>query len=207
MSAMPTFSGNVPPFALWLVVPVKPFGEGKSRLAAVLSSDQRAGMSRRWLIHLLSTASAWGRFAGIAVISRDPAVLSLASTMGAQPVVETGDDLNAALTQGSEAAVAAGAEAVLVLPSDLPLLSTADLDALYQAAADGAGVILAPSHDGGTNAMLLRPPGAISYAFGEDSFARHRALAAAANLPCHVYRSPTLAFDVDRPEDLLLAYR
>jgi 2-phospho-L-lactate guanylyltransferase len=192
-------------FALWLIVPVKPFGEGKSRLAAALPPTLRAELSRRWLTHVLTTATAWGRLAGAAVISRDPEVLTLAAELGARPIVEAGDDLNTALTQASQVVLDAGAEGVLALPSDLPLLTAAHLDELYALALEGNGVIIAPSHDRGTNALLLRPPQTIAYAFGEESFARHAALAAAAGLPFRVYHSSTLALDVDRPEDLVLA--
>lgn len=194
-------------FALWLIVPVKPFGEGKSRLASIGSPDLRAELSQSWLTHVLTTAKAWGRFAGIAVISRDAMVLALANALGALPIVEEGDDLNAALTQANAAVLAAGAEAVLALPSDLPLLSATDLEGLYALAQAEPGVVIAPSHDGGTNALLLRPPQAITYAFGEDSFARHLALATTAKLSRQVYRSPSLALDIDHPEDLLLANR
>jgi 2-phospho-L-lactate/phosphoenolpyruvate guanylyltransferase len=202
MSISPTTKSS---FALWLVVPVKPFGEGKSRLAAALSPSLRAEFSQRWLTHVLTTATAWARLAGVAVISRDPAVLSLATELGALPIFEEGDDLNAALTQASQVVLDRGAEGVLMLPSDLPLLTTEDLDELYLLAQAGNGVIIAPSHDGGTNALLLRPPHAIPYTFGEASFARHVALAAEAGIACHVYNSPTLALDIDHPEDLLLA--
>jgi 2-phospho-L-lactate guanylyltransferase len=192
------------PFALWLIVPVKAFGEGKSRLASILSPAARAEMSQRWLTHVLTTAMTWGRFAGIAVISRDPAVLALANEWDALAVVESGDGLNAALTQASTAVMAAGAEAILVLPSDLPLLTTTDLDALYHLVLAGDSVVLAPSHDGGTNALLLRPPDAIPYSFGEKSATCHAALAEAAGLLYHLYQSSTLALDIDNPEDLLL---
>jgi 2-phospho-L-lactate guanylyltransferase len=202
---MSTASTTRASFPLWLVVPVKPFGEGKSRLSAVLSPTQRAELSQRWLIHVLTTAAEWAHLAGIAVISRDPAVLALAEGLGALPILEEGDDLNSALTQACQVVLDAGAEAVLMLPSDLPLLTTEDLDELYALALQGHGVVIAPSLDGGTNALLLRPPQAIAFAFGEDSFARHVALADAAGLPCHVYNSSTLALDIDHPEDLLLA--
>src|SRR5688572_31414579 len=86
-------------FALWLIVPVKPFGEGKSRLASVLSPDLRAELSQRWLTHLLHIAVSWGHFTGIGVISRDPTVLTLAGALGARPIMEAGDGLNEALTQ------------------------------------------------------------------------------------------------------------
>jgi 2-phospho-L-lactate guanylyltransferase len=162
-------------------------------------------LSQRWLTHILNLANDWRHFAGIAVISRDEAVLTLASALGARPIVEAQHDLNAALTQAGEIVAAAGAEGILVLPSDLPLLTVADLDALYALAQDGDGVIIAPSQDGGTNALLLRPPHAIPYAFGLESYNRHAALAEAAGLSCHVYHSATLALDIDHPEDLLQA--
>jgi 2-phospho-L-lactate guanylyltransferase len=189
---------------LWLVVPVKPFGEGKGRLSGVLTPEMRADHSRRWLIHVLTTARTWGRFTALLVISRDPAVLTLAAELGAQPLVEEGDGLNAALAQAQAYAVHAGADAVLALPSDLPLLSGEDLAELYDLALEGPGVVIAPAHDGGTNALLLRPPGSIPYAFGENSFAGHCALAAANHLPCRAYHSETLALDIDYPEDLLV---
>jgi 2-phospho-L-lactate guanylyltransferase len=201
MSITPTRSAS---FALWLIVPVKSFGEGKSRLASALSPDSRAEFSRQWLTHVLSTAAQWKHLAGMMVISHDPAVLALAAALGAQPIVEEGNDLNSALAQASHIAREAGAEGVLMLPSDLPLLTIEDLDELYKLALAGNGMVIAPSHDGGTNALLLRPPQAIAYAFGEDSFARHMAMAAAAKVACHIYRSSRLALDIDRPEDLLL---
>lgn len=193
--------------AIWLVVPVKPLDEGKSRLAATLSLDGRAALTRRWLLGVLQTAQASGCFAGQAVISRDAEVLALAAAQGAVPIHETGDDLNAALEQARRYEAIAAADALLVLPSDLPLLTVDDLRGLCSRAALGDGVVIAPSHDGGTNALLLRPPQAIAYAFGAASYARHCAQAAAAGLPCYTYRSETLAWDVDYPEDLLITDR
>ncbi len=192
---------------IWLVVPVKPLDEAKSRLAAVLSEEGRAALSHRWLLGVLATAQAAGCLAGLAVISRDPGVLAAAAQQGAVPIRETGDDLNAALEQARQHPCVADAGALLVLPSDLPLLTVDDLQALAALAELGEGVVIAPSHDGGTNALLLRPPHAIPYAFGEASYARHCALAAAAGLPCRTYRSETLAWDMDYPEDLLMIER
>lgn len=189
---------------LWIVIPVKPFREGKSRLAAALDGDERAVLSRRWFTHVLTSVRAWGRAAGVLVISRDPGVLALGRDLGAQSVTERGDALNPALEQARAVVLDAGGEALLVLPSDLPLLALDDLDELYDLMLEGPGVVLAPSHDGGTNALLLRPPQALPFAFGEASFARHTALAAVADLPCRVYHSVTLALDIDYPEDLLV---
>ena len=63
------------------------------------------------------------------------------------------------------------------------------------------GVAIAPDKTGrGTNALALRPPDALRFSFGIDSFAKHRAAAGA--LPFVVVDRPGLAFDLDTPEDL-----
>jgi len=187
---------------LWLVVPVKPFGEGKSRLASELSPTERAGVSRQMLVHLMEVAAASRVLAGVLVVSRDPNVLALAAEAGAIPVEETGAGINAALDQATTAAAQRGAQAILVLPGDLPLITRQDIAQLEQSLPSPAGICLAESKDSGTNALAMRPVGAIPYAFGAKSFHRHRSLAQAAGLPIHIINSPTLAVDLDSPADL-----
>ncbi len=187
---------------LWLLVPVKPFGEGKSRLADVLAPAARAALSREMLARILDQAHAAHALAGIIVVSRDPNALAQASMAGVESVHESGHDLNLALVEASQQAMTHGAEAILVLPADLPLVTAADIRQLYALGRTQAGIVIAPSPDGGTNALLLRPPDTIKFAFGRGSFARHHQLAQSAGVPVQVFESPTLAFDVDRPEDL-----
>jgi 2-phospho-L-lactate guanylyltransferase len=117
--------------------------------------------------------------------------------------------LNHALRQATGSAQAHGADAVLILPADLPRITPDDITQLVRIAETQATVdplrpcmVIAPSQDGGTNALLLRPPTAIDFAFGPDSFQRHRAQAAAVGASCHVVHAPGLAFDLDRPRDL-----
>jgi 2-phospho-L-lactate/phosphoenolpyruvate guanylyltransferase len=187
---------------LWLLLPIKPFGVGKGRLATVLSRPARAQLSQQMLAHVLTQTQAANVLAGTLVISRDPMALAQAVDAGALAVREKGRGLNDALSQARAVAVAHGAQAILALPADLPLLTVADVQHLAAAASAGNGVVIAPSRDGGTNALLLRPPQAIDFAFGPESAARHQALAQAAGLNCQLVESPTLAFDVDWPADL-----
>ncbi len=187
---------------LWLLVPVKPFGEGKSRLAEALSPGARTTLSQAMLAHILHSVQATNLLAGVLVVSRDQQALAQAEQAGAQILLENGHDLNDALTQASQQAVAYGAEAILVLPADLPLLTPDDVQQLYTLGAAQPGVVITPSPDGGTNALLLHPPGVIEFAFGPGSFERHRQLAHLAKRPVQVFESSTLALDVDWPEDL-----
>ena len=52
---------------LWAIVPVKPLRLGKSRLAEMLSEDERADLNRRLLVHTLTTLAAIPEIEGYVV--------------------------------------------------------------------------------------------------------------------------------------------
>ena len=67
----------------------------------------------------------------------------------------------------------------------------------------GPGVTIVPDRHGtGTNALVLAPPAVMEPSFGPGSCARHAALARAAGVRVRVVEVPSLAFDVDTPDDL-----
>jgi 2-phospho-L-lactate/phosphoenolpyruvate guanylyltransferase len=68
----------------------------------------------------------------------------------------------------------------------------------------GSGMVIAPSRDGGTNALLAWPPLALPFLFGVGSQARHLAAAQERGLAVREFRTPGMELDVDRPDDLLL---
>ncbi|HMN31130.1 MAG TPA: hypothetical protein PKE45_23455, partial [Caldilineaceae bacterium] len=68
---------------LWLIVPVKPLQQSKSRLATVLRPRERAALMRHLLQHVLERAQAASLFMEIVVVSRDPEVWALAHLAGA----------------------------------------------------------------------------------------------------------------------------
>ncbi len=190
---------------LWLIAPVKPFTEGKSRLAAVLSPQQRHDLNQRLFYNLLAQAAAAQRFTGIIVVGSDPQIVANRAWDNLWFEQETEHSLNGALEQARRRALALHADAILILPADLPLLTPADIIQLYELGQAQPGMVIAPSQDGGTNALLLHPLQAsqtFPFAFGLHSFDRHCALANQARLPYHVYTSPSISFDVDWPEDL-----
>jgi len=187
---------------LWVVIPVKPFEQAKSRLADVLPVAARAALMRELLAGVLARVREADLPAAVLVISRDAAVRSFAQGLGVHTLAETGDDLNTALEQARRWVIGRGGDALLVLPADLPLLTVDDILQLYDLGLAGAEVVVAASHDGGTNALWLRPPDSIDFAFGPDSFHRHVEQAALAGHRWAVYRSETLARDVDVPADL-----
>lgn len=192
--------------ALWAIVPVKPLRNGKSRLAEVLSQDERAELNQHLLVHTLDTLSDIPEIDQVLVISRDPAALALARDHGARTVQENGvNELNMALTRATVVARSYITGSVLVLPADLPLITPEDVRAMLDKARNPPVVVVVPDrHRLGTNALLVSPVGLIDYEFGPGSFQRHcqRAIEKGARL--EICELPSVALDVDLPEDLAI---
>ncbi len=70
---------------LWAIVPVKPLRRGKSRLASVLTQDERTDLNQRLLVHTVDTLRSLPEIEHVLVVSRDPAALALARNHGAEP--------------------------------------------------------------------------------------------------------------------------
>jgi 2-phospho-L-lactate guanylyltransferase len=189
---------------IWAIIPVKPFIRAKSRLASVLSVEQRADLSRQCLEHTLYVLSQVPVIARTLVVSRDSAALAFARKHGAHTVTESGSPgLNPALRRATEAARLFGAHATLILPADLPLITVEDVQQLIQEEEGGPALTIAPDdNEDGTNALFIRPPGWIGFAFGANSFAEHIERARQAEMLIRVLKRPNLALDLDVPEDL-----
>ena len=185
----------------WVVIPVKPLGEGKSRLTSVLAPAQRSALSQRILQRELDLVLAHELVAGVAVISRDHALLDEVAAQGAVPLREIQPGLNQALETARQEMQCRHADVLLILPADLPFLAKRDIDQLLAPVQQGTQLVLAPSPDGGTNALALTLPSSLRFAFGPHSFARHRQFARQLGISQQVIISPTLAFDVDWPAD------
>jgi 2-phospho-L-lactate guanylyltransferase len=191
---------------VWAIVPVKPFNQAKSRLAAVLSPQERETFSRGLLTHTLDVLAQVHEVERVLVVSRDTEALMLARAHGAHTVTESGaPELNRALTRATQAAVSLGAPAVLVLPIDLPLLAVDDVERVLALNGEAHSAVISPDrHENGTNALAVRPPLLFGYAFGPGSNRLHQARAAAAGAKVRICRLPGTALDVDEPDDLEL---
>jgi len=189
---------------LWAVVPVKPLRRGKSRLASVLSEEERTTLNRKLLAHTIETLVKIPELEQVLVISRDPEALALARYRGARTVLEDGaPHLNVALTRATVVAATYAARGILILPADLPQISEEDIRTMIKEGEEPPVVVIAPDHrKEGTNAMLINPAGLIKYVFGPNSYERHAALAEAKGAKVKILELPSLAHDVDLPEDL-----
>ncbi len=189
---------------LWAIVPVKPLRRGKSRLASVLSEDERALLNFTMLSSTLRTLREVDEIEQILVVSRDPAALSLARDFNARTVQEDGQpELNTALQRATVVAQMYAAQEILILPADLPLLSASDVRKILAHAKNPPVIVIAPDRrNDGTNALYMNPAGIIEYRYGPGSFHQHTDQAARKGIRVEICQLSTLSLDLDLPEDL-----
>jgi 2-phospho-L-lactate guanylyltransferase len=212
------------------ILPVKRFFRAKQRLGATVADPLRLELARAMVADVLLALAETDSIERTIVVTCEESVADAARAQGALVVAEDDDSegQSAAVALGVSRALAQGFERVLCVPGDCPALDPAELDELLRVKADpldhhesrpavqparvakgdGTGsrapevTIVPDRHGTGTNGLLLAPPDAISPSFGPDSYERHRALALAAGVACHVARPPSLLLDIDTGADL-----
>jgi 2-phospho-L-lactate guanylyltransferase len=179
------------------LIPVKELPLAKARLAPALHATARRELALAFFHDVLDAAMACPDIDGVTVVSRDPHVVTVTGAQGASWLSEAGD-LNETLMSAASDVRLRGVERIVVLSSDLPL---ATADAISRFVQHGGDVVLVPSRDGGTNAMLC-PTGAFALAYGPGSAQKHIDAAQAAGLRVELVDEPALALDIDAPEDI-----
>jgi 2-phospho-L-lactate guanylyltransferase len=186
-----------------IIVPHRGLEAAKTRLATSLSPDERIFLASQLLQRVLKVAREVAE--DVVVISPSRALLEIVEPSGARLAVQRGMGLNEGLEQARFDAVADAVEVMAILHGDLPNLQASDVETLIGSlpADGGPGVAIAPDRAGtGTNALVLRPPGLITFRFGSGSFAKHLAEVEAAGVPLVAVNRAGLAFDLDTPADL-----
>jgi len=191
--------------ALYAIVPVNTLNASKARLAASLDVADRRRLSTAMLLDVLWALRRVRRIHRITVVSADLSVRRIARLMGVHFLWEgRRRGLNKGVRLAMREALQRKASAALILPSDLPLITPWDINR-FLTLSDSYPISLTPSKDGGgTNAMLLRPPGLIQPAFGKGSFRRHLSIARKKGFQPRVVKLRGIALDVDDPSDLRL---
>ena len=189
--------------SLWAIIPVKPLRRGKSRLAEILSEEERSRLNHHLFTHTIDVLLQVDAISDILVVSRDSNVLTEAREKGVRTVTENGTpELNNALRRASLFSNVFSTEGALIVPADLPMLTPEDvIDFLAQRTSPPMMVISPDRLNLGTNMLLIDPADLITFSFGTDSFERHRALARQKGAEVIVHENERIALDLDIPED------
>ena len=183
------------------IVPMKPLGQGKTRLAHTLTPAERAsisiGMFRRVLVALRGAS-----IDPIWVVGGDERVKNMARNQGGLWFEEMGRNLNDTISKAIDQAFLRGMSA-LYIAGDLPFVKPSDIHSFIQASRGAGNVTLAPARrDGGTNAMLVPHGVPFKPELGRRSFSKHLAQAARLETSVAIVYSPGLGCDLDIVDDL-----
>jgi 2-phospho-L-lactate guanylyltransferase len=185
------------------ILPVKSFAEAKHRLSDELTAGPRRALAEAMFSDVVTALRRARSVEAILVVSSDHIAQRIAGGHGADAVEDLGRGHSEAALIGIAHAVERGASRVLLVPGDCPLLDPREVDQLLaHRAADRSALIVPDRHGTGTNALLLTPPGALTPAFGPGSCDRHHRLALEQGAEPDIVSVPSLALDVDTPEDL-----
>lgn len=192
---------------LCVVVPMKDPSQSKTRLGDTLPLKARAALARTLFRQTLRVLRMVDADLHIVVVTSSDAIRQISYPFRAHllddPVTpEAEEGLSRAAQAGASYAAHHRFSSVCILPGDLADPAIDDLEALFSLPRAEGSVIVVPAHDGGTNALLVSPPDAMTFSYGPDSCARHQSLAQEAGLTCLIKPLPSLLYDVDRSSDL-----
>jgi 2-phospho-L-lactate guanylyltransferase len=185
------------------ILPIKNLDTAKQRLAAGLDPTPRRALVESMFSDTLVALRRSTALPDVIVVSSDTRAQRIAEGYGATVIEDTEAGHSEAAMLGVDRAVELGADRVLLLPADCPLIDPAELDRLATWPTEDRAVLVVPDRHGtGTNALVLRPPGVMAPSFGEGSHARHLGNARSAGIAAETVEMPSLALDLDTPEDL-----
>lgn len=185
------------------ILPIKSFPDAKRRLMEELTPGPRRALVEAMFSDVLVALRRADLVDEIVVISSDRDAQEIAGGYGAGVLDDEQLGHSEAASLAITTAMESGVDRVVLVPGDCPLLDPAEVDALLGRAIDPPSALIVPDRHGtGTNALVLRPPNALTPAFGPGSCERHASSARLAGTAHEVVEVPSLGLDIDTPEDL-----
>src|ERR1700753_60130 len=185
------------------ILPIKSFGEAKQRLAHEFDAPTRRALAQAMFSDVLVALRRAPSIEETVVVTADNGAQRIAGGYGAMVLDDDDRGHNPAALNGIRHALMSGADRTLLVPGDCPMLDPKELEELLARPVAERSVLIVPDRHGtGTNALLLTPPDATTPAFGEGTRQRHTDLAIAQGAIPEVIEVPSLALDIDTPEDL-----
>ncbi len=183
------------------VIPMKPLGQSKTRLAPHMSEEQRSDLVVG-MLHRVLGAIKGSSIEMFWVVGGDERIRNVARNFDGIWMEELGRNLNDTLGKAFDELAGRNA-AALYLAGDLPFLKPSDLHSLLRSSRRNTNITLAPARrDGGTNAILVPPGIPFRPELGPRSFSKHLSTAAAMEVSVAICYSPGLGFDLDITDDL-----
>jgi 2-phospho-L-lactate guanylyltransferase len=185
------------------ILPAKQFETAKQRLAPQVQLGSRRALVESMFSDAILALRRVAAIDQIFVVTSDAVASQIAAGHNTIVVEDTASSHSEAAQLGITRALEMGAARALLVPGDCPLLDPAELEQLIARPVPERSVLIVPDRHGeGTNALLLTPADVMPPSFGEGSRQRHTDLASTHGATPEVVPLPSLALDIDTPEDL-----
>lgn len=191
---------------MFAIVPVKNFESGKSRLASLLTVEERVKLSELFLDYTLNTLTNTSAISDVVVVSSDKRAERIAKIHNAKFLQEKRNQgVNAAVALADVYISEYAVDATIVIPQDLPLLLPEDIEHICTSAQEHEKcLVICPSiRFDGSNALLRRPPLLISTNYDNDSYNVHIKKAKALDAIIKIIKTKRIMTDIDTVEDVI----
>jgi 2-phospho-L-lactate guanylyltransferase len=185
-----------------ILVPIKNLADAKQRLSPVLNPGERFALAQAMCEDVLQALADWQGRPAVAVVTSDSFARDLAARFNFEVIADDNSGETSAIEMATAVCREHGMSSTLVVPADIPLIEASELQEIVDVAPIHGAVLVPDAAGRGTNAAWRSPSDLFPLRFGNDSFLPHKAAAKATGLPCVVLELPSIARDVDRPEDL-----
>lgn len=189
------------------IIPVKRLYAAKQRLLETLAASERAALAKAMLTDVLAALDRVKLIERVIVVTAEGTAGRIALSRGAATLVEilwqrADRGYSHAASAGIARAKVLGAACAAILPGDCPLLDASELEGGLKRMHRGRVAVIPDRVWAGTNGLLMSPPDAIAPGFGPGSRQRHAERAERAGYEVALESLPSLALDVDTPNDL-----
>jgi 2-phospho-L-lactate guanylyltransferase len=187
-----------------ILIPIKEPASAKTRLAALLSAEERRRLAWAMFEDVGRAVSGSRQADRIVMVTSFAQAIERARQLGWDVLIEESQvSESVSVDWASSVLSERGFDTVMRLPADLPLVRSEDIDSLLSIKLGSSGALIVGSRDGtGTNAIIRTPPNLFPSRFGPNSLALHRQEAARAGIECVVVKNTRIALDIDEPADL-----
>ena len=190
-----------------IIVPMKQLSDAKSRLKRNIEDKLRVIVAKKLLDQTLSRITMAIEKSRVthklSVLTECDEVRSFVEKKDISVITSSiKNKLSESLFFGVQWAKSNGFSSACIIPADLGNPSKEELKKFIFFPLESNNMVICPSRDLGTNALLISPPDGITFYYGKDSFQKHLEIANRNKIKTTVLKLKSLTFDIDAMEDL-----